>query len=409
MTSIVRALLASALVLASAAGAQPTPRVAFSSSGDPDVSLIPLDADTRRLRDRGLALFNTDHVVAGTPGAAAIDGLGPVYNAASCDSCHNSGHRSRGPIADGPLPLSLVIQLRYRQPRAAAQGYGEVLNSQALPGHAVEGRASVHYEAREGRYADGTPWRLRVPRYRLEGLSQGPLPKGTVIRPRIAPPVFGMALIEAAQLPSAGRFGWTAEVPTLAMQTANAYAQEMGISSRLRPQADCPPRDRACLDAPNGGAPEVADSDFAAVLAMQRALPVPAEAMLAPEAEAAGRALFAATGCIACHVGQLPVAGLAGLDAISPWSDLRSHDLGPALADRDSEDRPQPTRFRTAPLWGLAAASAKAPLLLLHDGRAASVEEAILWHDGEAQRVREAFGRLSTAERARLIAWVEAR
>lgn len=399
-------LLAAMPLLAAAA---PTPRVAFTGSGDPEATLLPLDAEARRVRNRGLALFNTDHVVAGTEGAAAIDGLGPVYNAASCDACHNAGHRARGPIVDGLVPLPLVIQLGPPRGDAKTSPYGAVLNAQALPGVAVEGRATLQFDHLDGHYPDGQPWRLRRPRYPIDAVARARLPAGTVIRPRIAPPVFGMALIEAARLPSPGRFGWQAAVPSLAEQTAIAYAHEMGITSRLRPQPDCGTGDRACLEAANGGVPEVADRDFDAVLALQRSLPVPAEAPLAADAEAAGRALFIDTGCSGCHVVQLPVDGIAGLDTITAWSDLRSHDLGPGLADRDLADRPQPTRFRTAPLWGLAAARAKAPLLLLHDGRAASVAEAILWHDGEASAARAAFEKQTATARALLIRWVEGR
>lgn len=386
-----------------------TPRVAFTGSGDPDATLLPLDAEARRLRNRGLALFNTDHVVSGTAGAAAIDGLGPVYNAASCDACHNSGHRARGPIVDGPAPLPLVIQLGMPSGATTVSPYGAVLNAQALSGVAVEGRVTVQFDHLDGRYPDGQWWRLRRPRYRFDAKVRTRLPAGTVIRARIAPPVFGMALIEAARLPSPGRLGWQAAVSTLAEQTAIAYAHEMGITSRLRPADDCGAAERRCRDAPNGGEPELADADFAAVLAFQRALPVPAEAPLAGDAEAAGRALFIGSGCSGCHLLQLPVDGIAGLDAITAWSDLRSHDLGPGLADRDLADRPQPTRFRTAPLWGLAAARTKAPLLLLHDGRAAGIEEAILWHDGEARVARAAFEKQPATARALLIHWVEGR
>lgn len=394
---------------AETAAAAITPRADIAGSGDPQALLQPLAPVERAERDRGLALFNTDHVAAGTPGAAVIDGLGPVFNAASCDACHNSGHRARGPIEPDRLPVGFVLQLGYRQPRDVERVYGEVLNTQALPGLAVEGRLRLRYDERRGRYPDGSPWRLREPRYELRDLPLGRLPAGTVIRPRIAPPVFGAGLIDAARLPSSGRFGWTAEVPSLAEQTALAYAHEMGITSRLQPVADCGPRDRACLEAPSGGTPEVSDADFAAVVAFQRNLPVPAAATLPAEQEAAGRALFEAAGCLGCHAGQTALDGLDGLAQVTMWSDLRPHALGAPLADRSVEGRPQPTRFRTAPLWGLAAAIAKGPLLLLHDGRAETVEQAILWHDGEARAARLRFEALAAADRRRLLDWVEAR
>jgi CxxC motif-containing protein (DUF1111 family) len=392
------------VVTAGAGDPQPTPRLPFDSA-DAQFSVLPLDKPSRDRRDRGMALFNTDHVVAGTPDAEDLDGLGPVFNAASCDACHNSGHRTRGPLRDGPLPVGLVVQLG-----GTLSVYGEVLNAQALPGIAVEARSTVRFVVRDGRYPDGRSWQLREPRLIIDTLAQGPLPADTVLRPRIAPPVFGAGLIDAAVLPAGqGRFGWSATVATLAEQTAVAYAHEMGMTSRLRAHDDCAAVDARCREAPGGGTPEVADTDFDAVIAFQRALPVPAEAPLPAADEAGGRRLFERVGCVACHAASTTISGIPGLDRVTMWSDLRRHDLGDGLADRTIAGRAHPTRFRTAPLWGLAAARAKAPLALLHDGRADTVEQAVLWHDGEARDVRRRYETLSAADRARLLTWVEAR
>jgi CxxC motif-containing protein (DUF1111 family) len=82
--------------------------------------------------------------------------------------------------------------------------------------------------------------------------------------------------------------------------------------------------------------------------------------------------------------------------------------MGKGLADRDLKGRPAPERWRTAPLWGMHAAYVTGrPVRLLHDGRAASLEEAILWHDGEGRRARDGFARLTQDERLRLVEWVE--
>jgi len=79
-----------------------------------------------------------------------------------------------------------------------------------------------------------------------------------------------------------------------------------------------------------------------------------------------------------------------------------------ALADRDVNGTPAPTLWRTAPLWGMHAAYVSGqPLRLLHDGRARSIEEAILRHDAEARRAREHYAQLSRDERRALVEWIQ--
>jgi len=94
---------------------------------------------------------------------------------------------------------------------------------------------------------------------------------------------------------------------------------------------------------------------------------------------------------------------------IAPYTDLSLHDLGPALADRDVSGTVHPTRWRTAPLWGMGyRVSREHYPTFLHDGRARSVEEAVLWHDGEAAVIRERFEHLPRAQRGTLLKFVGA-
>ncbi|HEY0180557.1 MAG TPA: di-heme oxidoredictase family protein, partial [Dokdonella sp.] len=203
--------------------------------------------------------------------------------------------------------------------------------------------------------------------------------------------------------PRPGRFGWQSATATIAEQTAVAMSREIGLTSTPVDHDDCTPAQAACRAAPSGGAPEVSPEFLAALVEFQQDLAVPRARSAAPDASA----LFAETGCTACHRPTLPVEGVPGLASITAYTDLRVHDLGAALADRDASGRVVPTRFRTAPLWGLDHA-ARRPLALLHDGRARSIEEAILWHDGEAHAVRERFERLDAGARRRLTDWLGA-
>jgi CxxC motif-containing protein (DUF1111 family) len=82
--------------------------------------------------------------------------------------------------------------------------------------------------------------------------------------------------------------------------------------------------------------------------------------------------------------------------------------MGDGLADRTLDGAVVPGLWRTAPLWGMHAASVSGqPIHLLHDGRARSIEEAILWHDSEARAARERYDHSSAAQRRALTEWIE--
>jgi CxxC motif-containing protein (DUF1111 family) len=191
-----------------------------------------------------------------------------------------------------------------------------------------------------------------------------------------------------------------------------AFACDMGLTTRDRPSDDCTSAEPECLAAANGGTPEVSDELLDAVVEFQRTLAVPKPPPTpATERQAAGR-LFDEVGCAACHrpllpVDLPPVLGAKGRGSIAPYTDLALHDLGPKLADRDASGRIVPSRWRTAPLWGMAfRLGVEREPTFLHDGRARSIEEAILWHDGEAGPARRGFIHLSPQRRALLLNWV---
>lgn len=410
--------------VAAAAPAAPDGYADFGDARNPP-PYAPLDAAERERYELGHMLLNTSWVAAGTPRAARRDGLGPLFNAASCDACHNNGARGQGIDRDGAAPAALVMQLRRsgeRNADVADPTYGHALNVAALDGFTPEGDAQVRYVERAGAYADGTRWTLREPRYELRALSSGPLAADSVVAPRLAPQLFGAGLLERvpdaalrasaargngrlSRLPDGriGRFGWQATTATVEQQTAVALSREMGLTSSVIGRDDCTERERACRAAPSGGTPEVAPEFMQAFVAFQRHLAVPRTKAAAHDESAR----FAALGCAACHNTSLPVEGVPGIAAIAPYTDLLLHDLGEGLADRRADGRIEPSRWRTAPLWGLGHA-ARRPLALLHDGRARSIEEAILWHDGEARAARQGFERLDADARRALLAWIAA-
>lgn len=374
----------------------------------------PLTPLERNEVDLGQQVFNTGFVAAGTQGAGRRAGLGPLFNLAACEECHNDGTRGAGPTGDGEVPASFVVQLsRPGRKGAPAEGdpvYGRTLNTSAIDGLVREGRVFVRYETRHGAFADGSPWKLRVPHYEVREPGYGALATDTLLMPRVPPAIFGVGLLEAVTARTdTGRFGWQGGATSVRDQTTKAAAREMGLTSTDVPHDDCTAQEVECRQAAT--APAEFDSRLLnALVEFEQRIAVP----LVPRDEVIeqqGAELFARIGCAGCHSPTLPIDGRAigspAATLIHPYSDLRLHDLGAPLADRDVAGRPVVSRWRTAPLWAIGyRARPTSTLTFLHDGRARSVEEAIMWHDGEAHEARVRYAGLSAPERALLDRWV---
>jgi CxxC motif-containing protein (DUF1111 family) len=186
----------------------------------------------------------------------------------------------------------------------------------------------------------------------------------------------------------------------------------MGLTSSDMAHDDCTPAETDCLRAPNGGSPEVSSDFVDAVVAFQRWLAVPRSPAPHPQPDA-DKKLFVDLGCAGCHqprrvVSYPDASGHIVTAAIEPYTDLHLHNLGDRLADSTVDGHLVPSKFRTAPLWGLGyRVSFERFPTFLHDGRARSVEEAILWHDGEAAGVRQNFEKLPAEKRKAFLRWVE--
>jgi CxxC motif-containing protein (DUF1111 family) len=394
------------------------------------------------------------------------DGLGPLYNARACQSCHLKDGRGHPPRSDRIEDRSVSMFLRLSIPpetddqrKALAEGrlavipeptYGGQLQELGVQGHLGEGRMVVTHEEFPVELAGGEVVSLRRPSYRIADLGYGPLHPRTMISPRMAPQMIGLGLIEAipaeviraredpddrdgdgisgrANLawsvehnhPMLGRFGWKAGQPSVLQQSAEAFAGDIGIGSWIKPQAwgDCTARQSLCRAAPHGGtarAPHVEISDklldLVAFYARNLAVP-PRRNADAPDV-LAGKRLFHASGCAACHTPSFTTGDTSPdphlrRQKIWPYSDFLLHDMGDGLADGRPEGVADGREWRTAPLWGIGLTeTVNGHTFFLHDGRARNVTEAILWHGGEAQRARDAFARLSIEDRRRLIAFV---
>jgi len=403
----------------------------------------------------GRSFFRSPWVRAPTT-TTARDGLGPLFNGVNCQGCHIRGGRGQPPAADSTKSaFSMLLRLSIPPQNAAehalltTQGvvpeptYGGQLQDMANPGVAPEGRLRLAWQPHQVEFADGFSVELQKPVPLIERLAYGDLHKDTLFSLRVAPPTIGLGLLEAipeqailanakAQQQSAstvngkpnwvwdiaqgktvlGRFGWKAGQPNLNQQNANAFVNDLGLTSSLFPKDSCTQSQEACLQSPNGGEPEVSDNILRLVLHHTRHLAVPVRRNIdAPEVRR-GQALFAQAGCAQCHQPSWRTAKDAAEPALSnqliwPYSDLLLHDMGEGLADGRPEFAASGRQWRTPPLWGIGLAQQVNPKAqFLHDARARTLLEAILWHGGEAEPSRAQVLAFDSDERSALLAFL---
>ena len=408
-----------------------------------------LSTAERRQFEVGDSFFTKNWVTA-PASTDARDGLGPTFNAQACSSCHVLDGRGAPPDPEGidaRLGLLLRLSVPGETPIGAPLGhpaYGDQLEDRAILDVPAEGRMSVTIETISGSYGDGSTYELTKPTYRVADEAFGPIGDDTMISPRLAPQVIGVGLLEAvpedvlldaadpddddgdgisgrpnlvwdvrAQQQVVGRFGWKANVPTIEQQVAGAFHGDIGITSSLHPDENCPDDQAQCDAAIDGGSPELPDDRLAAVTFYGRTLAVPAMRDVEDDAVQEGSQLFEDLGCTACHTptlttGESDIAALADQE-IHPYTDLLLHDMGPGLADGRPDFAATGSEWRTPPLWGIGVVDdVNGERFLLHDGRATTFAEAILWHGGEAAAAAEAFRTAPKQDRERLVAFLEA-
>jgi CxxC motif-containing protein (DUF1111 family) len=340
------------------------------------------------------------------------DGIGPLYTRTACGSCHANGVRGPGSVQK----MSVV----------EADGITTAVDQTKLPfGH------TVHPLLAAGAKTPIVP----------------PMDPSVLVTIRVGPPILGRGYMEAvddaaivalaeeqAKRPDAihgrvnhvvyasepnpdptfnshkkgdmviGRFGTKARIATLDEFTADALQGDMGITSPLRPLE---------FDNPDGLTDDLKKGvDVTADSVNKRAMYVRLTAIPARKGLTdAAKALFDQVKCSVCHVPSMktradyPIDLIAGKDA-PIFTDMLLHDMGDALADGMIDGEALSRDWRTAPLIGL-----RFNKTFLHDGRASSIEEAILFHDGKGSEAAESvslFKALSPADHDALLAFVSA-
>ncbi|MCX7305611.1 MAG: c-type cytochrome [Hyphomicrobiales bacterium] len=394
----------------------------------------------------------------------ASDGLGPLFNARACQSCHLKDGRGHPPEGN-PDATSMFLRLARaaeteEERRAVADHqvlnfpdpvYGGQLQDLAVPGLAGEGRMGIAYEDVPVTLGDGTKLSLRKPVYTVESPAYGPLDPRTSLSPRVTPQMIGLGLVEqihpadilanadpddangdgisgrasivrdgATGVLTLGRFGWKASKPSIREQTADAFVGDLGISNPVVPKSwgDCTEAQAACLAMPIGvqerlGDTEAPDPVLDLVTFYSQNLAVPARRDIGNPEVLRGKQMFYAAGCASCHTPKFVTRRDAPNKAqqfqlIWPYSDLLLHDMGDGLADGQKVGDASGSEWRTPPLWGIGLTErVSGQTFFLHDGRARDLAEAILWHGGEAQAARDRFAALPAADRDALIEFLE--
>ncbi len=377
--------------------------------GDP---VIGLTADELQRFTDGQAAFASVE--------EADEGLGPIFNGTSCGGCHTAGALGGG---------SDTVETRFGTTTGGAFDPLASLGGSLIQSQGIGAAGACNFVGEV------------VP------------PQATIRASRRTTPLFGLGLVDAvpdatfvalartqarrtpatAGRPnmvanvvsggtSVGKFGWKAQVPSLMQFSGDAYVNEMGITTPMFPDEMCPNGDcslLACDPVPGvdddledveafnafmsflAPPPRLGPLDFTLASAqLQQTFPGTSSSGLAR----GGSRVFGRIGCDDCHAptltsGPSPVAALSRR-RFRPYSDFLLHDMG-NLGDGIEQGTATGREMRTAPLWGLHVITT-----FLHDGRATTIEDAILAHEGQGDRARDRFLALRPIERASLLAFL---
>ncbi len=333
-------------------------------------------------------------------------GLGPYFVANSCGSCHagdNRGHLS-------------TLLTRFGQTDSTGNQFmnfgGPQIQQFALPGHSPENLpAGVAASGFIAPIIAGSGFIELVPDSELLALSDpydangdgiSGVPNWNTIPDFVEPG--NDAVSQNGKYIC--RFGRKASTFNLLQQTVTAFQQDMGITSTFKPLTPLNPADGMGVSVLSD--PEISDNGVHATVFYLQVLQKPIQRNQDDPDVIEGKNIFNNIGCQKCHVeslhtGYSPVAQLS-YQSFKPYSDLLLHDMGNELNDGYTEGSAAPAEWRTTPLWGLGLAGNVQgnSRFLLHDGRAHSLNEAILLHGGEGAISRTAYTQLSASDKTKL-------
>ena len=360
--------------------------------------------------------------------AQQMNKLGPKFAAQSCVECHMGNGRSLLPAVGTTVEYG-GVKVSESADGAPHPILGEQLQPHAISGNPEAGVLLAGFTTVNGAYGDGTSYTLRKPELQFSGV----IPAYHSLR--MAQPLVGLGLLEAipesailaladpddanrdgisgrarfvpdpsnSLILRLGRFAHKAAQPKVIHQIAHALNRDMGVVSELFPVLDGEKSPRPA---------EVSNTELDQLNRYAVLLGVAAQRYLQDPQVVRGRTLFSTASCVACHTPSFTTSayhpkGELRNQTIRPFTDLLLHDMGPGLADSMAEGDVTGAEWRTAPLWniGLTAGVAGGEGYL-HDGRARTIEEAILWHGGEAEQAKENFRKMSATDREAVVKFI---
>ena len=333
------------------------------------------------------------------------DGLGPVYNAQSCAECHQS------PITGGGSQVAeLRAGHRDRFGNFVDAPGGSLINDRAINA-AIQERVAGAENIRTLRMSTnvlGAGFVEAIASSTLQAIANAqPNQSGGAI----AGQAITVPLLEGGNA-RVGRFGWKDQHASLLSFSADAYLNEIGITSRLQPNENTSlGRSIAAFDVIPIGAPNAVEDDeddideFAAFMRSTRVPPRDTALAATPDA-VAGSNLFDSIGCGICHTKSITTASSAvaplANKIIHPYSDFLLHDIGTGDGIVQNGGQSTANKLRTAPLWGTRTRPRH-----MHDGLSLTFTDAIQRHRNEAQGVTNRFNALSSTQRNQIVVFLQ--
>jgi CxxC motif-containing protein (DUF1111 family) len=337
------------------------------------------------------------------------DGLGPTYNAQSCRECHQNV------VTGGASQVAEHRSGRQRRGSFFESAGGSLIQSRAVSPDIVE-RVDVRDDVRTFRLSTntlGSGFAECIDDKTLVGIrdAQAAGVRGTTIE---------VPVLEAEGAFRIGRFGWKSQHASLESFAADAYLNEMGITTPLLPEENTSNgRDVSAYDPlPDVPEPEDDGVDVVAFADFMRSTKAPPRGAITSDVRA-GETLFKNIGCAACHTpsittaapgtvingGAFTVPPALGNKVFHPFSDYLLHDVGTGdgiPVQPGSEFATTANQMRTAPLWGLRTRNR-----MMHDGLTFTTHEAILRHGGQAQQVTDKYNALGSRQKKQVQAFLD--
>lgn len=350
-----------------------------------------------------------------------LDGLGPLFNANACTTCHISNGRVAPYNSDGTTSDTFLFRVG-NENGDTHPIYGGQLQTNATSGVA-ESDINWIKNSSTDEITFITSADIQSDGYNIGG--------------RISPHLIGMGLLDLVSEETIleyedindsnndgisgrahyvveegeiriGKFGWKAINSTLKTQNAGAMHQDMGLTTTVNLEENCTDKQSICTTEENGGNPEVSEKSLQNVVDFMTALGVPNRRINDQEKFDEGSKVFERIGCASCHRPTMTTGESSKFSSLSnqtiyAYTDLLLHDMGKSLADGVKEKDASGSEYRTPPLWGIGIVEEKEGARFLHDGRASNIKEAIDLHDGEAKIVRDKFSALNEMDRENLL------